>query len=97
VERRLIKRWSPQQIATSLVRDYPDDPEMHVSHETIYRSLFVQARGGLRKELTACLRSGRTRRRPHNRARYARVGRLRGMIMISERPAEAADRAVPGH
>ncbi len=68
-----------------------------MSHETIYRSLFVQARGGLRKELTACLRSGRTRRRPHNRARYARVGRLRGMIMIRERPAEAADRAVPGH
>lgn len=68
-----------------------------MSHETIYRSLFIQARGGLRKELTACLRSGRTQRRPQNRARYARVGRLRGMIMISERPAEAADRAVPGH
>jgi IS30 family transposase len=97
VERRLLERWSPQQIAASLVSDYPDDLEMRVSHETIYRSLFIQARGELRKELTACLRSGRTRRRPHKRAQQSRVGRLRDMIMLSERPAEAEDRAVPGH
>ena len=97
VVRRLVKRWSPQQIAASLVQDYPDDLEMRVSHETIYRSLFVQARGGLRKELTASLRSGRTRRRPLKRIQNSRVGRLRDMIMISERPAEAEDRAVPGH
>lgn len=97
VERRLIRHWSPQQISASLGSDYPDDLEMRVSPETIYRSLFVQARGGLRKELTAYLRSGRTRRRPHKRAQQSRVGRLRDMIMISERPAEAADRAVPGH
>ena len=68
---------------------------MRVSHETIYRSLFVQARGSLRKELAACLRSGRTRRRPHKRAGLS--GRLVNMVMISERPAEAEDRAVPGH
>jgi IS30 family transposase len=97
VAARLEKRWSPQQIAASLVQDYPDDLEMRVSHETIYRSLFVQARGGLRKELTASLRSGRTRRRPLKRIENSRVGRLRDMIMISERPAEAEDRAVPGH
>ena len=97
VERRLQKRWSPQQITASLIQDYPDDPGMRVSHETIYRSLFVQARGGLRKELTASLRSGRTRRRPLKRIQNSRVGRLRDMIMISERPPEAADRAVPGH
>ena len=63
----LNAQWSPQQISARLTVDYPDDPEMRVSHETIYRSLFVQARGALRKELTACLRSGRTRRRPHGR------------------------------
>ena len=68
-----------------------------MSHETIYRSLFVQARGGLRKELTTCLRSGRTRRRPHKRTQLSRSGRLKDMVLISERPAEAADRAVPGH
>ena len=77
--------------------EYPDDSEMRVSHETIYRSLFVQARGGLRKELTTCLRSGRTRRRPHKRTQLSRSGRLKDMVLISERPAEAADRAVPGH
>ncbi len=97
VERRLRKRWSPRQIEMSLVSDYPGQAEMRVSHETIYRSLFVQARGGFRKELTAYLRSGRTRRRPQRRAQNSRVGRLRDMIMISQRPGSAADRAVPGH
>lgn len=95
VERRLAQRWSPEQIARRLALDHPDDPAMRVSHETIYRSLFVQTRGALRKELTACLRSGRTRRRPHGRV--AGAGRLRDMVSISERPAEVEDRAVPGH
>jgi len=97
VERRLGERWSPQQIAARLVQDYPDEPEMRVSHETIYRSLFVQARGALRKELTACLRTGRTQRRSHKRTDLSGPGRLRDMIMLSDRPAEASDRAVPGH
>jgi len=96
VERRLGERWSPQQIAARLIRDYPNDPEMRVSHETIYRSLFVQARGALRKELTACLRSGRTQRRPHQRT-HLNSGRLLNMVMISDRPADVADRAIPGH
>ena len=97
VARRLRERWSPQQIAARLVCDYPDDREMRVSHETIYRSLFVQARGALRKELTACLRTGRTQRRSHKRTEHSGTGRLREMVLISDRPAGAADRAVPGH
>jgi IS30 family transposase len=95
VERRLAERWSPQQITARLVRDYPDDAEMRVSHETIYQSLFVQARGALRKELTRYLRSGRPRRHPHRRT--PRGGELRDMVLLSARPAEVADRAVPGH
>ena len=95
VERRLALRWSPQQIAARLVLDYPDDLEMRVSHETIYRSLFVQGRGALRKELTRCLRTGRAQRRP--RGRTIGGGHLTDMVLISDRPAEVADRAVPGH
>lgn len=97
VEHRLSLRWSPQQISARLVRDYPDDEEMRVSHETIYKSLFVQARGALRKELAACLRTGRTQRSSHKRTEHSGTGRLREMVMISERPPEAADRAIPGH
>ena len=97
VERRLLEHWSPQQIAARLVSDYPDDLGMRVSHETIYRSLFVQARGALRKELAACLRTGRAQRIPQKRTEHSGVGRLRDMVLISERPAEASDRAVPGH
>jgi len=97
VERRLLERWSPQQIAARLVYDYPDDPTMRVSHETIYRTLFVQARGALRKELTACLRTQRTQRRSHQRTEHSGTGRLRDMVRISERPSEAEDRAIPGH
>ena len=97
VERRLLEHWSPEQIAARLVCDYPEDLEMRVSHETIYRSLFVQARGALRKELTACLRTGRTRRRPLKRKEHSGAGRLRNMVLISDRPAAASDRAVPGH
>jgi IS30 family transposase len=97
VERRLLEHWSPEQIAARLVCDYPEDLEMRVSHETIYRSLFVQARGALRKELTACLRTGRTQRRPLKRKEPSGAGRLRNMVLISDRPAAASDRAVPGH
>jgi IS30 family transposase len=97
VEYGLSLRWSPQQISARLVRDYPDDPEMRVSHETIYRSLFVQARGALRKELAHSLRTGRTQRQSHQRTEHSGMGRIREMVMISERPAEASDRAIPGH
>ena len=95
VTARLKDLWSPQEIAARLRLEYPDRPEMHVSHETIYQSLFVQGRGQLRRELTRCLRSGRTARKA--RTATDRRGRLPGMVMISERPAEVADRAVPGH
>jgi IS30 family transposase len=95
VEEGLEQRWSPQQIVLRLGHAFPHDAGMRISHETIYQSLYVQGRGALRKELTASLRSGRT----HRAARGARsaAGRITGMVMISERPAEAADRAVPGH
>jgi transposase, IS30 family len=97
VEARLAKKWSPQQISASLVVDFPADLEMRVSHETIYMSLFVQSRGALRKELHACLRTGRAMRRPKGRRLPTGTGKIRDMVMISERPAEVADRAVPGH
>ena len=92
IERGLAQRWSPQQIAARLRTEFPDNVEMRVSHETIYQSLFVQGRGALRKELTRCLRTGRAQRRPHGRVRG--TGRLKDMVLISERPAEAEDRAV---
>lgn len=87
--------WSPQQIANMLPILYSDDEAMRVSHETIYQSLFVQTRGELRRELTAHLRTARTARKP--RGRVDRRGKLKGMLPISARPAEADDRAVPGH
>src|SRR3954471_10175076 len=91
------QQWSPQQIAGWLKTTYPNDPEMQVSHETIYRTLFIQSRGALRKELTAHLRTGRVIRRPAGtRLPDGRGGRP-GILNISERPAEAEDRAVPGH
>ena len=95
VERRLLERWSPQQIAARLFFDYPCDMSMRVSHETIYQSLFVQGRGALRKELTSYLRSGRTRRKPQGRS--SPKGRMCDMVMIADRPVQASDRAVPGH
>ena len=87
--------WSPSQIARRLKRDFGDDESMQLSHETIYQSLFVQGRGELRRELTRCLRTGRAKRRPRGRAQQHTP--IADMIMISERPAEVADRAVPGH
>jgi IS30 family transposase len=95
VEELLRERWSPQQISHRLRHDHPHDPRMWVSHETIYQSLFVQARGALRAELRECLRTGRARRRAHGRP--VGDGQLRDMVLISERPAEVEDRAVPGH
>ena len=97
VERGLLLKWSPQQITARLRSDYPDDLDMRVSHETIYKTLFIQARGALRKELAVCLRTGRAQRRPHMRTEQSGAGRLRNMILISERPPEVEDRAVPGH
>jgi IS30 family transposase len=96
----LCRRWSPKQIVARLRVEFPHDERMRISHETIYRSLYVQGRGGLRRELTAALRSGHARRQ----SRYLRTGRkaqgrgqIPDMVLISERPAEVEDRAVPGH
>jgi IS30 family transposase len=98
VERKLEAKWSPQQISAWLASQYPDHPEMQVSHETIYQSLFVQSRGALRKELHSCLRSGRAMRRAKAYTKgNVGQGQLKNMVMISERPAEVKDRAVPGH
>jgi IS30 family transposase len=102
VQQRLEQRWSPQQISKRLKVDYPDQPAMQVSHETIYTSLYVQSRGALRRELTACLRTGRALRVPRRRAAWLKAqaegrGKIPGMVLVSERPAEAEDRAVPGH
>ncbi|WP_285731344.1 IS30 family transposase, partial [Kocuria sp. NBRC 114282] len=95
VASRLEQLWSPDEIAVRLRLDHADDPQMRVSHETIYQSLFVQGRGELRRELARCLRSGRTARKP--RGAIEGRGRIPGMVMLSQRPAEADDRAVPGH
>ena len=98
VEEDLGKRYSPEQISARLRRDFPDDPEMWVHHNTIYESVYVQARGALRADLATCLRTGRVRRRPRRPdGTEERRGRIPDMVMISERPVEVADRAVPGH
>ena len=91
----LTEWWSPVQISRRLRIEYPGDPMMWVSHETIYQALYVQGRGELRRELARCLRTGRAKRR--SRGRGGNTGQIRDMVMISERPAEAEDRAVPGH
>jgi len=96
VQAGLERNWSPEQISVMLKAEFPGDREMRVSHETIYQSIYVQGRGALRRELAGCLRTGRALRKPRRRSDERR-GRIAGMVMISERPAEAADRAVPGH
>jgi IS30 family transposase len=96
VHRYLEQRYSPEQIAGRLRVEFPDDPEMRVSPETIYQSLYVQSRGALRRDLTRCLRTGRALRQAGRRAGQ-RKNRIPDMINISQRPAEAKDRAVPGH
>jgi IS30 family transposase len=96
VQAGLQRRESPRQIAGRLRIDFPDDPEMRVSTETIYQSLYVQARGGLKRELTGYLRTGRSQRKPRRRTGERR-GRIPGMVNISQRPPEVEDRAVPGH
>jgi IS30 family transposase len=97
VEAKLELYWSPRQISGWLVTEFPDDAEMRVSHETIYQSLFVQSRGALRKELTRYLRTGRVHRRRRGQRVRNGQGQIPGLVHISERPAEADDRAVPGH
>jgi len=93
---KLEQRWSPEQISVMLEREFPEDLGMRVSHETIYQSIYVQGRGALRRELAVCLRTGRALRKPRRRDGERR-GKIPGMVNISERPAEVADRAVPGH
>ena len=97
VDAKLALRWSPEQIAGWLPLAYPGDAVMRVSHETIYLSLFVQSRRALRRELQRCLRTGRAMRYPRGKRLRQGRGQLRDTLHISQRPAEAADRAVPGH
>ena len=96
VAAKLEEFWSPEQVSMWLKAQFPGRPEMQVSHETIYQSIYVQGRGALRRELASCLRTGRALRKPRRRGGERR-GKIPGMVMISERPAEVADRAVPGH
>jgi IS30 family transposase len=96
VEQDLEKKYSPEQITGRLVLEFPDDPEMRVSPETIYQSLYVQSRGALRRDLTVCLRTGRALRHP-SRKPGQRKNRIPNMVNVSERPAEVEDRAVPGN
>src|SRR5512145_1260183 len=95
--RRWARAWSPEQIARRLPRDFPDDESMRISHEAIYQALYVQGRGALRRELTTCLRTGRALRVPRARTRGRGKAFVTPELLISQRPAEATDRAVPGH
>jgi len=96
-DRRWASAWSPEQIANRLPIDFPDDESMRISHEAIYQALFIQGRGALQRELVACLRTGRALRVPRARSKGRPSGHVSAEVMISERPAEAEDRAVPGH
>jgi IS30 family transposase len=96
-DRRWATAWSPEQISNRLRVDFPDDESMRISHEAIYQALYAQSRGALKRELVACLRTGRALRVPRARVGARGKGFIADEIMISERPAEAADRAVPGH
>jgi IS30 family transposase len=96
-DRRWAVAWSPEQISRRLRADFPDDESMRISHETIYQSRYIEGRGALKRELVACLRTGRALREPRGRSRNKPQGHVTADVVISERPAEAADRAVPGH
>ena len=96
-DRRWAQAWSPEQIAKRLKVDFPDDESMRISHEAIYQALYIQGRGALKRELVACLRTGRALRVPRARSRRKPWGHVTADVMISERPAEVEDRAVPGH
>lgn len=95
--RRWSAAWSPEQIAQRLKIDFPENPDMRISHEAIYQALYIQGRGALRRELSACLRSGRALRLPRERARNRGKAFLADALMISDRPADIEDRAIPGH
>lgn len=96
-DRRWVQGWSPEQISQRLRVDFPDDESMRISHEAIYQALYVQSRGALKRELVACLRTGRALRVPRSRARQQAWAHVTPEVLISERPAEAEDRAIPGH
>ena len=96
-DRRWTKAWSPEQISNRLRADFPDDETMRISHEAVYQALFIQGRGALRRELVACLRTGRALRVPRARTKGRGKKFVTAEVMISERPAEVDDRAVPGH
>jgi len=96
-DRRWVTAWSPEQIANRLKVDFPDDESMRISHEAIYQSLFVESRGALKRELVACLRTGRALRVPRARSKRKAWAHVTPEVMISERPAEVEDRSVPGH
>jgi IS30 family transposase len=96
-DRRWVKAWSPEQIANRLKVDFADDESMRISHEAIYQALYVESRGSLKRELVACLRTGRALRVPRARAKRKAWAHVTPEVMISERPAEVEDRAVPGH
>jgi IS30 family transposase len=96
-DRRWAHAWSPEQISQRLPLDFPDDDTMRISHEAIYQALYVQGRGALKRELVACLRTGRALRVPRARTRQRRGGFITPEVVISQRPAEVSDRAVPGH
>jgi IS30 family transposase len=96
-DRRWATAWSPEQISRRLVVDFPDDVDMRISHEAIYQALYIQGRGALKRELVACLRTGRALRKPRERSRNRPQGHVTAEVVLSERPAEAEDRAVPGH
>ena len=96
-DRRWVQGWSTEQIASRLRIDFSDEASMRISHEAIYQALYVQSRGALRRELVACLRTGRALRAPRSRVRQRTWAHVTPEVMISERPAEAGDRAVPGH
>ena len=96
-DRRWATAWSPEQISRRLVVDFPDDADMRISPEAIYQALYIEGRGALKRELVACLRTGRALRKPRERSRNKPQGHVTADVVLSERPAEAEDRAVPGH